>query len=80
MKEKRLTVDLNNFKQLLRLYNASLKKGKTRDDVVLYGKYELLMSYLYYMLEYMAFTSAEVRQYVDKKHITIRRIENAVRV
>ena len=77
MKElkKRVGVGLSieNYKSLNSAYQKAVRNGKKGDDVITWEGNELLVSYLFYMLEYFE-TVKEMKDYAVKHKITRKRV------
>ena len=61
-----ITVNLDNYKKLRVLYKDAVKAGM---PVVEFEGAQLVVSYLYYLLEYMETRSLEIASYCKRKKI-----------
>jgi hypothetical protein len=51
---KKINFSLASAKSLRRTYNNALDAGKKKNDVIVFEGNELVLSYAYYVLEYLA--------------------------
>jgi len=70
-----ITVNLENYKALHKLYHEAQASGKSSSDIVKYKGQDLVLSYLYYVLEYMELVSADIREYKDRNKLKRRRLQ-----
>jgi len=76
-KKNVIDVNLKNYKSLHGAYEKAVKEGKTGDDVIVWDGMEILISYLYYMLEYFEMVAPDVKEYARKNKITRERHRRA---
>ena len=71
--EKTLTVSLENYKSLNKVYQKAVKDGLKGDDVIIWEGKELLVAYLFYLLTYFEMEK-EIGDYAIKRRITRKRV------
>lgn len=60
-----IPVDLETYMDLDALYRKAVKNGAVRDTAVTYEGHELMVTYLYYLLEHMEMVSPKIRQHLE---------------